>query len=278
MFDLIQRRLGRILMIERLFQLSLRGNNVSIEKRIIRLERNGPNGAGLPEIECNPAGFQSPVPTQHMHVYYDDPKIGLNVGIWDTTTMREAFGPYPGDEFVWILEGEFKMIHDNGEEVLVHENECAYFRNGIPTCWHQEGYLRKFYIIYLDPNAETPKIESAEDGVRVLDPDVEMAPMDTTDPFEVEGAMPEQKNHTIFTNDAGNFHVGTWESGPMVSKMLPFPTHEFVRMLEGEVTITEEDGTAHTFRDGDCFFVPKGTVCSWTIKIHVKKHYAILDL
>jgi uncharacterized cupin superfamily protein len=219
-------------------------------------------------MECDPADFQSPLPTQHVYVYYSDPKIGLSVGVWDTTTMREAFGPYPGDEFIWVLEGEFKMIHDNGEEVPVHKNDCAYFRNAIPTSWHQEGY----------PNVETPKIESAKGGVGALDPDVEMPPMDTTDPFEIEGAAPEQKNHTIFTNDAGNFHVGTWESGPMVSKMLPFPTHEFVRMLDGEVTITEEDGTAQTFRGGDCFFVPKGTVCSWTIEDHVKKHYAILDL
>jgi len=251
---------------------------MSIEKRVIRLERDGPSGSEIPEMECDPADFQSPLPTQHVHVYYSDPAIGLNVGVWDTTTMREAFGPYPGDEFIWVLEGEFKMVHDGGEVVPVQKNDCAYFRNGIPTSWHQEGYLKKFYITYLDPNAETPKIKSAEGGVRVLDPDVEMTSMDTSDPFETEGPAPAQKNHTIFTNDAGNFHVGTWESGPMVSKMLPFPTHEFVRMLDGEVTITEEDGTAQTFRGGDCFFVPKGTVCSWTIKGHVKKHYAILEV
>lgn len=251
---------------------------MSSEKKIIRLESDGPNGTGLPQMECDSADFQSPLPIQHLYVYYSDPEIGLSVGVWDTTTMREAFGPYPGDEFIWVLEGEFKMIHDTGESVPVHKNDCAYFRNGIPTSWHQEGYLKKFFITYLDPNAETSKIESAEGGVGALDSEVEMAPVNTTDPFEIEGEVPAQKNHAIFTNDAGNFHVGTWESGPMVSKMLPFPTHEFVRMLEGEVTITEQDGTVQTFRGGDCFFVPKGTVCSWTIKDHVKKHYAILDL
>ncbi len=112
----------------------------------------------------------------------------------------------------------------------------------------------------------------------MLDPDAELEVMDTTEPFEIEGPAPVQKNQTTFTNNANTFFVGTWESGPMISKMLPFPTHEFVRMLEGEVTITAEDGTAQTFRDGDCFFVPKGTVCSWNISKHVKKHYAILDV
>jgi hypothetical protein len=49
-------------------------------------------------------------------------------------------------------------------------------------------------------------------------------------------------------------------------------------MLEGAVTITEEDGTPHIFKAGDAFFVPKGTVCSWKIDRYVKKFYAILDL
>jgi len=101
--------------------------------------------------------------------------------------------------------------------------------------------------------------------------------MDTTDPFEISGPAPLQREHTIFTNDAGNMFVGVWYSEAMVSEMRPFPTHEFVQMLEGEVTITEADGTAQTFISGDCFFVPKGTVCSWKIDKYVKKYFAILD-
>ncbi len=251
---------------------------MAMAKHVILLERNGPAGTGLSKMDLDPADFQSTLPTQHVHVYYSDPEIGLNVGVWDTTTMQEAFGPYPGDEFIWVLEGEFKMIHDTGEAVPAHEDDCVFFRNAIPTSWHQEGYLKKFYITYLNPNAESPKIKSAKGGIGVLDPDAELEVMDTTEPFEIEGPAPVQKNQTTFTNNANTFFVGTWESGPMISKMLPFPTHEFVRMLEGEVTITAEDGTAQTFRDGDCFFVPKGTVCSWNISKHVKKHYAILDV
>jgi len=246
-------------------------------KRVIRLERNGPATTGMPEMECDPAGFQSPLPTQHLHVYYNDPEIGLSVGVWDTSTMQEAFGPYPGDEFIWVLDGEFKMLDGDGGKVECPNNSCVAFRNAAPVSWKQEGYLKKFYITYLDPTAETPKIETADGAVLVLDPGAALAVMDNTDPFEIAGDAPVQKNDTTFTNDAGNFFVGTWESGPMVSKMRPFPTHEFVRMLEGEVTITEQDGTAQTFKADDCFFVPKGTVCSWSIPAHVKKHYAIVD-
>ncbi len=251
---------------------------MTTEKRVIRLERNGTAATGMPEMDCDPAGFQSPLPTQHLHVYYDDPEAGFSVGVWDTSIMQEAFGPYPGDELVWVLDGEFKMLDGNGDAVVCPPNSCVSFRNAAPVSWLQEGYLKKFYITYMDPKADTPKIDSADGAIQVLDPNADLAVMDNTDPFVIEGDAPVQKNHTNFTNDAGNFFTGTWESGPMVSKMLPFPTHEFVRMLEGEVTITEEDGTSQTFGADDCFFVPKGTVCSWEIKSHVKKHYAILDV
>jgi uncharacterized cupin superfamily protein len=248
-----------------------------MEKHVIQLEINGPAATGMPEMECDPAGFQSTLPTQHLHIYFEDPDIGMSVGVWDTSTMQEAFGPYPGDEFIWVLEGDFKMLDGNGGAVECPKNACVSFRNAVPVSWKQVGYLKKFYITYLDPNAETPKIDSADGGIHVLDPNAKMTVMDTPEPFEIVGKPPVQKDHNTFTNDAGNFFVGTWESGPMVSKMKPFPSHEFVRMLEGEVTITEQDGTSQTFRADDCFFVPKGTVCSWSIPSFVKKHYAILD-
>lgn len=93
------------------------------EQRVIRLERNGPANSGMPEMECDPAGFQSPVPTQHEHVYFEDKEIGFSVGVWDTTTMQEAFGPNPGDEFIWVLEGEFNMLDGDGGAVHCPKRE-----------------------------------------------------------------------------------------------------------------------------------------------------------
>jgi uncharacterized cupin superfamily protein len=105
-----------------------------------------------------------------------------------------------------------------------------------------------------------------------------MGKLDSTELLVVNGAIPRQHEHIIFTNDAKNMLVGMWDSGALDSEMRPFPRYEFVQMLEGAVTITEEDGTSHMFKAGDAFFVPKGTVCSWKIDSYVKKFYAILDL
>ncbi len=97
------------------------------------------------------------------------------------------------------------------------------------------------------------------------------------DPAGFQLPVPTQHLHMCFEDESTGMSVGVWECGPMVSKMKPFPVHEFVRMPEGEVPITEEDGTTQTFRADDCIFVPKGTVCSWSIPDRVKKHYAGLD-
>ena len=246
-------------------------------KKVYRLEANGPTG--LQPMELDAADFQSALPEQHIHVYFEDEALGLSVGVWTTTTMQEAFGPYPGDEFMWVLEGKVAMIDGSGQETPIKEGESFCIRNAIPVSWKQEGFLRKFYMTYEDPNALTPDIESAEGGVHVLDPaklEAGLTKMDSTDPFEIAGEAPLQRDSSLFTNDAENFFVGMWDSQPFESEMKPFPSHEFVQLLEGEITITEQDGTVQSFKEGDAFFVPKDTVCSWKTNAYVKKYYCIM--
>jgi hypothetical protein len=68
-----------------------------------------------------------------------------------------------------------------------------------------------------------------------------------------------------------------WDSTAFESEMLPFPCYEFVQLLEGEITITEQDGFVNVFVAGDVFLVPEGTVCSWKTTAYVKKFYCMLD-
>lgn len=46
----------------------------------------------------------------------------------------------------------------------------------------------------------------------------------------------------------------------MVTEPYPFPEHVFAQVLEGEVTITHEDGTCETFTAGDVFFITVGII------------------
>ncbi|MCP3976392.1 MAG: DUF861 domain-containing protein [bacterium] len=253
---------------------------MSTEKKVHRLEKYGPAGLGMHQMTCNPEDFASDLPTQTLHVYYDDEDLGMSVGVWTTTSMQEAFGPYPGDEFVLLLEGGFTMV-DGDNEVLdtYEEGESVYFRNAAPVSWVQEGHLRKFYITYLNPNREIPQGVPAEGAVKAVDPSVtadQMTVLDDTDPFIIKGDKPTQHDYVYFTNDTEDMFVGLWDSTPFESEMAPFPTHEFVQLLEGVIVITEADGTVTSFEEGDIFFVPKGTVCSWSVPRYVRKHYAVV--
>lgn len=80
------------------------------EKRLIWLERNGPGGIDLTEMACNPADFQSPVPKQHMYVYFEDKALGLRVGAWDTAAMQGALGRYPVASGAWEIDAAGERI------------------------------------------------------------------------------------------------------------------------------------------------------------------------
>jgi uncharacterized cupin superfamily protein len=247
---------------------------------VIRLEPNGPEGIGLVDMELEQGDFQSPLPEQQVHEYFEDQKLGLSVGVWTTTTMQEAFGPYPGDEFMWVLEGQAKMVDANKNETLIRPGESFCVRNAIPVSWKQEGFLRKFYITFAHPDAPTPKIDSADDGVMVLNTDRlsdGLVKLEHTEPFVIEAGNPTQRDSPLFTNDTSNMYVGMWDSTAFESEMKPFPAHEFVQLLEGEVSITEKNGETQVFKAGDAFFIPMGTVCQWRVKNYIKKYYAIVE-
>lgn len=255
---------------------------MSTRRRVIRLDKNGPAETGLSTMELSEADFHGPLPIQTVHTYYSDDEIGLNVGVWTTTKMQEAFGPYPGDEFIWLLEGGFSMVDGNGQILDNYaEGESIYFRNGAPVSWVQEEFLRKFYITYLNPKNKVPKNVASEGAVKAVTSSLskdQMTQLETTDPFIIEGKKPIQNDYNHFTNDSEDMFVGTWDSTPFESKMEPFPVYEFVQLLEGEISIIEEGGSVHLFKAGDCFFIPKGTVCSWKTSGYVKKHYAMITI
>lgn len=244
----------------------------NVPRRVIRFEPDGPGGRGLTPMTLDPVVFQTLPEAQNVHVYFEDEDLGMSAGVWDTSTMQETFGPFPGDEFILVLEGAFTMLNGEGGGVPAQKGQSVIFRNGVPVSWKQDGYLKKFYITYMDPRADLPKIDSAAGGIVALDPG--MTP-DAGDRVKGEGAV--QHDRILFSNDHGNMTVGLWDSAAWHSQMAPFPVHEFIQVLDGAVMITEEDGTQHDFGAGDVFFIPAGTVCRWEVPDYARKYYAALD-
>ncbi|TVQ57860.1 MAG: hypothetical protein EA355_03345 [Rhodobacteraceae bacterium] len=159
-------------------------------------------------MAIDPADFLTPPKRRRMHVWFSDPALGVNVGVWDTTRMQEAFGPYPGDAFVIVLDGAFAMIDGAGRGAPVETGRSVALRNGVPVSWMQAGYLRKVFLTLHDPHAPTPVIASAEGGVVVLDPGAELTDADDA---SLSDSGAEQRDRVLFTNDAGAMVVsGSW--------------------------------------------------------------------
>ena len=237
---------------------------------ISRFEPAGPSGSGLCRMNLDPNDFQSDLPEQTIQYYFKDQESGVSVGVWTTTGMQGALGPYPADEFMIVLEGRALITDGDGGSVPVETGQSFVIRNGTPVSWKQAGFLRKFFILVDDPKTPRPSLDTADGNVIVPDPillETQMRP----EPESIGGGS--QRDATIFTNDPGNMIVGMWDSTAFRSRMQPFSVHEFAQVLEGSVTITEEDGTSHHFEAGEVLFVPRGTVCSWESSGYFRKYY-----
>ncbi|MGI9350667.1 MAG: cupin domain-containing protein [Rhizobiaceae bacterium] len=242
------------------------------ETGIIRLEANGPTEKGLTPLELCAEDFQSDLPRQFWHIYFEDPGLGLTVGVWTTTSMQEAFGPYPGDEFMHILEGQVLILEKDNNATVINEGETFVVRNGIPVSWKQNGFCRKLFMTFLAPNTAPPALETAEGGIVILDENK----LESQKSSSANNGNESQKEIECFANNTGTMRVGIWESDPFESDLEPFPCHEFVQMLSGTVTITDANGKSYEFIGGDCFFIPEGTICSWKCDTPVRKYYCNL--
>ncbi len=221
---------------------------------ILRID---PENTTLEVLELDPAAFQSPLPVQHYGLIFEDEHIGLAVGIWDTTTMQEAFGPYPGDEYITVLDGGFAMVDAAGQTLAAAQvGDSVTFRNGVPSSWKQDGYLRKIYLTLQHPNGATPEIASGKGGFCV------------TDPGRVPTGIPDAYGMTrevIFHNDAGSMTVMLCTFSATTLPAAPCPAHRLMRVLAGTITLTEPAAPPQAFGPNAHVFLPKGTVCGWKI-------------
>ena len=89
--------------------------------------------------------------------------------------------------------------------------------------------------------------------------------------------VPTQNTHEYFENATGEFTVGVWDTTGYHRKLIDFPRHELMHLLEGSVTFTDDKGGTQTFHAGDTFFVPLGTPNSWKSEGYLRKIYCIFQ-
>ena len=72
-------------------------------------------------------------------------------------------------------------------------------------------------------------------------------------------------------------HLGVSQWPIWEKEASSFPWHydstEVCYILDGEVTVTPENGTRVTIGKGDLVTFPKGMACHWEITRDIRKHY-----
>ncbi len=79
----------------------------------------------------------------------------------------------------------------------------------------------------------------------------------------------------VFRSADDRFVVGFWRRDPEEGRMALDGYHEIALILEGEVEVTEDDGTVHRVGPGDLLITPRGTGATWHSLSPVKKAWAI---
>jgi len=73
-----------------------------------------------------------------------------------------------------------------------------------------------------------------------------------------------------------SFGVRNWPIWEKEASFFPwtYDAQETCYLLEGEVTVTPDNGKSVSFGVGDLVIFPAGMSCTWEIKKAVKKHYS----
>ncbi len=104
-----------------------------------------------------------------------------------------------------------------------------------------------------------------------------LKPGDVIDPSDLDAGEPLQHEHNYFTDQTGQLTAGVWTCTPMTTKLEPYSVNEFMLVLEGSVTIEDQNGHEETIRAGEAFIIPKGMPCRWKQTESIRKFYVIFD-
>lgn len=238
-------------------------------RQIIRFDRNVPleRWPDYPEEE-----IASGSRACKGHFYLEDPKLGLTTGVWEAEANETNWLEYPVHEFMIILEGEV-TIEEQDKETTVKAGESFVIPKGLKCRWLQKARARKFFVI-LEDNADVAA-DATRHAIRI-NPKAALQASEPPSAAVLLSPAPQQHSRDDYVTMDGRFTVGVWDTTAYTRKLIDFPRHELMHILEGSVTFTGAKGEQVTFKAGDTFFVPLGTPNSWSCSAYLRKIFCIL--
>lgn len=81
----------------------------------------------------------------------------------------------------------------------------------------------------------------------------------------------------VYLRSTDDQRAGVWRADPATSGPHKTTYSEFMYLLEGSVTLIDQDGRQETFKAGDALLVPRGTEYTWKQTEPLRKYYVIFD-
>lgn len=203
------------------------------------------------------------------HRWLDDKANGLSAGVWEAEANLGRWMNWPVHEFMVIVEGEVVMVEED-RETVIGPGESFFIPKGRRCIWNQSGYAKKFMVIF-DDQSGLPTDGSLP--IIKVDPEMKLEPSPPPSADALNSQVPTQFAHEYFRDATGQFTFGVWQTTGYQRKLIEFPRHELMHILEGAVTFTDNEGGTQHFSAGDTFLVPKGTPNAWTSEGTLRKIY-----
>ncbi len=176
---------------------------------------------------------------------------------------------YPFTEMLVVHQGRVSL-QVNGESLAAGPGESVVIEQGVACRIDAaEGSVWAFC-------ASVASEHPAQAGLTWVDRYVALAPSAAPEPGILIGPTPQCRSHNAFVDPNGPLRIGVWDSTPYTRGGRPHKVHELMHLIEGQVTLTGEDGTALTVNTGDTVFVAQGTHCAWHSSVYVRKFYAVV--
>ncbi len=118
---------------------------------------------------------------------------------------------------------------------------------------------------------------SADNGILALKPnELRQMELESIPPWPDGVVLSGTNEHWQKILHHGEYVVVVYEAMPAVIDISePYPYDEYVQVLKGEVTLTDMDRKALTFRVGESFNVPKGWMGTWAMPVKFREMIVI---
>ena len=238
--------------------------------QIIPFDRNAP----MAPWEDFPEGEIISGTRKHNGVtLFEDKARGLTAGVWEQGANESRWLDYPVNEFMTVLEGEVVIVEEDRSD-SIRAGESFIIPKGLRCRWTQPGHVKKFFVIFDD--ASGLKNGGPLRTIKI-DPAVKLDPSTPPAAAMLLSPVPVQHAHDYFSDVTGQLNIGVWDTTGYHRKLIDFPRHELMCLLEGSVEFEDDKGVRQRYAAGDTFFVPMGTPNSWKSEGYLRKIFVIFQ-